>query len=155
MGKAEDGGRGRKGGREQQLAQGLSGGWCHFNAKMEMESPWCAADGGSSVARQTRCCGACPASMEVDPPPWVPPPEGCPPPWARRCSVVDRHPSAQVCCCSPEAAASLVEEDPSSSTRDNTKGGKGLFELLLGPQACNQVASLLKTDVLLSGSLYL
>ena len=26
-GKDEDGGRGRKGGREQQLAQGLSGGW--------------------------------------------------------------------------------------------------------------------------------
>ena len=52
---------------------------------------------------------------------WVVLLEGCPPPWAGRCSLMDQHPSAQVCCCSPETVASLVKEDPSSSTKDSTR----------------------------------
>jgi len=110
------GGMGRKTDGEQLLAQGLSGGWWHFNDKMEIESPL-RADGCSTVSRHAQCCGACSALSEVDPPPLAHPLAVGPPPWVQWCHLwVDRHPSAWLGGCSPSADAFSVEEDPSSST---------------------------------------
>jgi len=82
---------------------------------MEIESPSC-ADRCSTVSRHARCCGACSALSEVDPPPLAHPLEVGPPPWARWCRLrVDWHPLPWVGGCPPSADAFSVE-DPSSST---------------------------------------